>query len=142
MTGNILAPAAVLVAWSLIMLLWVFITRFKGFSETGIDLSKADPGARYIDVEARMPARINWKSHNYTHLMETPTIFYAVVFIIALSGGGSGAAAGWAWGYAVLRVAHSLWQSLVNTVPMRFLLFMASNLCLYVLAYYALRLTL
>jgi len=142
MTMNILTPAAVLIAWSLVMLLWLFVTRIKGFNDAGIDLAKADPGARYPDVEARMPAKINWKSHNYTHLTETPTLFYAVVFVIALSGGGPTAAAWWAWGYTLLRILHSLWQAMVNTVPVRFALFMASNLCLFALAYYALRLTL
>lgn len=141
MTSNILAPAAVLVAWSMVMLIWMFITRFHGFAKAGIDLGKADPGARYVDVEDQMPQRINWKSHNYSHLMEQPTLFYATVFIIALSGGGSTAAVWWAWGYTGFRIAHSLWQALVNLVPVRFLLFTGSSICLLVLAWYALRLT-
>ena len=141
MAMNILAPAAVLILWTLIVLLWMFATRMKGFSDKGIDLTKADPGARYIDVEAQMDAKVNWKAHNYTHLMETPTIFYAVVFVIALAGGGSTGAVWWAWGYTVLRILHSLWQCLINTVPVRFMLFIASNICLFVLAYYAIKLT-
>ncbi len=142
MTSNILTPAAVLVAWSMVMVIWMFVTRFYGFARAGIDLTKAEPGARYVDVADQMPARINWKSHNYTHLMEQPTVFYAAVFIIALSGGGSTAAVGWAWAYTGFRVAHSLWQALVNLVPVRFLLFLGSNVCLLVLTWYALRLTL
>ncbi len=93
MTLNILAPAAVLAVWSMIVLLWMFASRVRGFAETGIDLTKAAPGARYADIENRMPPRANWKSHNYTHLMEQPTLFYALVAIIALSGGGATAAA-------------------------------------------------
>ena len=138
---NILAPAAVLIVWSLIMVMWVFATRTRAFTKAGVDLSKAEPGMRYGDVESRMPAAVNWKSHNFTHLMEEPTIFYAVVFVIALAGGNGTAATWWAWGYTVLRIVHSLWQSLVNTVPVRFALFAASNLCLFVLAYYAIMLT-
>lgn len=141
MTSNILAPAAALVAWSMVMVIWMFVTRFQAFSKTGIDLTKADPGARYADVEDQMPARINWKSHNYSHLMEQPTLFYAAVFIIALSGGGSTAAVWWAWGYTGFRIAHSLWQALINLVPIRFLLFTGSSICLLVLTWYALRLT-
>ena len=141
MTTNILAPAAILIAWTLIVLLWMFVTRMKGFSDKGIDMSKADPGARYADAEAQMDPRVNWKSHNYTHLMETPTIFYAVVIIIAVAGGNGTVVAWWAWGYTILRILHSLWQCLANTIPIRFALFMASNLCLAVLTYYAIRLT-
>jgi len=137
----VLAPAAVLVAWSMVMVLWVVVTRFPAFGKAGVDLANAEPGGRYVDVEAIMPASVNWKAHNYNHLMEQPTIFYAVVCIIAIAGG-SGAVVAWAWAYTGIRIAHSLWQSLVNTVPIRFALFACSNICLLVLSYHALRLTL
>ncbi len=141
MTSSILAPAAVLVAWSMLMLLWMVATRLPAFSRAGVDLTQADPGARYADVESEMPPSVNWKSHNYTHLMEQPTLFYALVCIIALAGG-AGTMVMWAWGYTGLRILHSLWQALVNTVPIRFLLFLGSNVCLLALTYQALRLTL
>jgi len=141
MNTTILAPAAVLVAWSMVMMLWVVVTRFRAFGEAGVDLANAEPGGRYVDLEATMPAKVNWKAHNFTHLMEQPTIFYAVVCIIAIAGG-SGAGGAWAWAYTFIRIAHSLWQSLVNTVPIRFALFVGSNVCLLVLSYHALSLTL
>lgn len=47
-----------------------------------------------------------------------------------------------AWGYVGLRVAHSLWQATVNTIPVRFTLFNLSTLCLLVLAVRAAMLTL
>ncbi|MDB4150276.1 MAPEG family protein [Pseudomonadales bacterium] len=141
MNTTILAPAAVLVAWSMIMMLWVVVTRLRAFGEAGVDLANAEPGGRYADLEATMPAKVNWKAHNFTHLMEQPTIFYAVVCIIAIAGG-SGAVVAWAWAYTVIRIIHSLWQSLVNTIPIRFALFVGSNVCLLVLSYHALSLTL
>ena len=141
MNTTILVPAAVLVAWSMVMMLWVVVTRFRAFGEAGVDLANAEPGGRYVDLEATMPAKVNWKAHNFTHLMEQPTIFYAVVCIIAIAGG-SGAVVAWAWAYTFIRIAHSLWQSLVNTVPIRFALFVGSNVCLLVLSYHALSLTL
>ena len=141
MNTTILAPAAVLVAWSMVMMLWVVVTRFRAFGEAGVDLANAEPGGRYVDLEATMPAKVNWKAHNFTHLMEQPTIFYAVVCIIAIAGG-SGAVVAWAWAYTVIRIIHSLWQSLVNTIPIRFALFVGSNVCLLVLSYHALSLTL
>ena len=141
MNTTILAPAAVLVAWSMVMMLWVVVTRLRAFGEAGVDLANAEPGGRYADLEATMPAKVNWKAHNFTHLMEQPTIFYAVVCIIAIAGG-SGAVVAWAWAYTVIRIIHSLWQSLVNTIPVRFALFVGSNVCLLVLSYHALSLTL
>ncbi len=138
---QILAPAAVLVAWSLVMMVWVVATRFPAFKAAGIDLTVAPPGGRYPDVEPTMPPRVNWVAHNYNHLMEQPTIFYPLVVILAITGAPD-AAIWWAWAYTSFRILHSLWQTLVNTVPVRFLLFMCSNVCLLALSYFALRMTL
>src|SRR5210317_129776 len=107
----ILGPAAVLVLWSLFVLLWMTATRFPAFAKAGLKLSEAEPGSRYVDVEPSMPAKVNWKSHNYTHLMEQPTIFYAAVVILALAGDGSGINAALAWAYVAIRVVHSIWQA-------------------------------
>lgn len=138
----ILAPAAVLVLWSLFVLLWMTATRFPAFAKAGLKLSEAEPGSRYVDVEPSMPAKVNWKSHNYTHLMEQPTIFYAAVVILALAGEGSGINASLAWAYVGIRVVHSLWQGIVNIISVRVTLFTLSTLCLWVLAVNAVRATL
>lgn len=130
----ILAPPALLVLWSLVMLLWVSVTRFPAFAKAGIKVSEAEPGSRYVDVEPMMPAKVNWKSHNYTHLMEQPTIFYAAVVILALAGEGSGINLVFAWAYVAIRVVHSVWQATVNVIPVRVTLFTLSTLCLWVLA--------
>ena len=142
MGSPILAPAAVLVLWSVVMLYWMAGTRLPAMAKLGNDLKNSKPGGRGQDLEGRGPDSVSWKSHNYTHLMEQPTLFYAVVAILALAGAGDGLNAQLAWGYAGLRIAHSLWQSLVNTIPVRFTLFLASSLCLTVLAINAVRVTL
>lgn len=138
----ILAPAAVLVVWSLMVLLWVTLTRFPAFTKMGLKIGDAEPGSRYVEVESIMPASVNWKSHNYTHLMEQPTLFYAAVAILALAGEGSGINVTFAWAYVALRVVHSLWQSTINKIPVRITLFTLSTLCLWVLAINAVRATL
>ncbi len=130
----ILAPAAVLVLWSLVVLLWLVVTRFPAFSRAGISLANAPRGGRYVDVEKDMPERVNWVSHNYTHLMEQPTLFYAVVALLALSGDASATSVAFAWGYTAIRIAHSLWQGLVNVIAVRVALFTLSTVCLWVLA--------
>jgi hypothetical protein len=138
----ILAPPAVLVLWSLVMLLWMSATRFPAFAREGLKVSEAEPGSRYVDVESMMPAKVNWKSHNYTHLMEQPTIFYAAVVILALAGDGSGINAAMAWAYVGIRIVHSIWQATVNIISVRITLFTLSTLCLWVLAINAVRATL
>jgi hypothetical protein len=130
--GAILAPAAVLVLWTIVMLVWTATTRLPAIGKLG-GLGQAKPGGRGQDLEGVLPPQINWKSHNYTHLHEQPTLFYATVMILALTGAGSVDVA-LAWGYVGLRVVHSLWQALVNRIPVRFVLFSLSSLCLLALA--------
>ncbi|MFK7957666.1 MAG: MAPEG family protein [Lysobacterales bacterium] len=133
----LLGPAAVLVLWSLLVLVWLVATRFPAFSKAGVDVKKSAPGGRYVDVEQNMPAKVNWVSHNYTHLMEQPTLFYAVIGVLAISGDMATVNVVAAWGYVVLRILHSLWQGLVNVVKVRIVLFSLSTLCLFVLAFHA-----
>jgi hypothetical protein len=133
MQAQMLAPAAALVAWSLIVLLWMGFTRFSAFSAHGVDLSKSPPGGRGVNLEGVLPDKVNWKAHNYSHLMEQPTIFYPTVVILAILGAGSVDVA-LAWAYVGIRIIHSLWQGTVNRVPVRFMLFLGSTICLIVLA--------
>lgn len=105
----------------------------------GIDLSKDPPGGRGQDLDAVLPATANWKAHNYAHLMEQPTLFYAVVTILAIAGAASDTNVALAWGYAGFRIVHSIWQATVNRIPVRFALFLGSTLCLVGLAVNALR---
>ena len=77
---------------------------------------------------------MNWKSHNYTHLLEQPTLFYAVIIFLHLSGGSTDLTRGLAWAYVILRIVHSLWQARVNRVPVRFAIFGLSTFCLLALS--------
>ncbi len=141
MPSPILAPAAVLALWSLLILFWLGFARASDVTGGGIELKTMPRGARGADLEPLLAAKTNWISHNYTHLHEQPTLFYAVVGILALSGHGDGINAGLAWAYTSLRIAHSLWQSLINFVPVRFALFLTSTICLLAMAVNAVRAT-
>lgn len=132
MNAPILAPAAILILWSLIMLIWLATTRLPALSKAGLDLSGA--GGRGQDIDPQLPPSVAWKSHNYAHLMEQPTLFYAVVVLLTLVGQGDGLNAQLAWAYVGIRIAHSLWQALVNTVPIRFGLFILSTISLVALS--------
>ena len=141
MKADLLAPAVVLVLWTLVMLIWTASTRLPALKAAGIDMSKA-VGGRGQDLEGVLPANINWKAHNYAHLVEQPTLFYAIVGILAIMGQVSGAAVALAWAYVGLRIAHSLVQATVNKIAWRFPIFAASTLVLLVLAILALLRTL
>ena len=141
MQAQILAPAAVLIAWSLVMLLWMAFTRFPAMKKTGMDLGNAKPGGRGQDLEGVLPDKVQWKAHNYAHLMEQPTIFYPAVVILALLGA-TATDVLVAWIYVGLRIVHSVWQATVNTVTIRFPLFILATIALAWLAYRAVALTL
>ena len=130
----ILAPAAVLAGWTMIVFLWLMARRIPAVSAAGMKLGEMPPGTRGGDSEAQMPAKANWISHNYTHLMEQPTVFYPVVIILAVMGDNSTLSVNLAWGYTGLRILHSVWQANVNTIPIRFAFFGLSSLCLIALA--------
>ena len=136
----IFAPAIALVLWSLVMLGWLAIARLPAMSKAGLRLGRL-VGSRGANLEGVIPDRANWKSHNYTHLMEQPTIFYVTVVILGVIGAGDGANLQLAWAYVGLRIAHSLVQALWNRVAVRFLLFCASTLALVLLAINAARAT-
>jgi hypothetical protein len=77
-----------------------------------------------------LPDEVNWKAHNYNHLHEQPTIFYAITLVLVLMGQNAEINVYLAWGYVILRIVHSIVQSTVNKVKYRLPLFALSTLCL------------
>ena len=139
---SLLAPAAVLALWTILVLCYMAVVRFRAMATIGLDLGQAKPGGRGGDLDPVLPPKASWPSHNYTHLLEQPTLFYPVVVILFLVGGTSPLSVGFAWGYTMVRIVHSIWQIAVNRLPIRFMLFMASTICLTALAITAVTITL
>lgn len=123
----LLGPVVALVAWSLVMLVWMYAARVSAMKRAGIS-AKGRRGTRGLD--GIIPDEANWKAHNYTHLMEQPTVFYAIVFALILMGFDHPINLYLAWAYVVLRIIHSLVQATVNVVTVRFSVFALSSLCL------------
>ena len=126
----ILAPVVALVAWTLIVMLWMLVSRLGEFRRLGITPTTIPDGARGVDLEGRAAPGAQWKSHNYNHLMEQPTIFYAIALTLALMDRGGGINYWLAWGYVGFRGIHSLVQGTVNVVRYRLALFGLASLCL------------
>jgi hypothetical protein len=126
----ILAPVVALIAWSILVMLWMVVTRIPAMKKAGVTLGTARRGGRGANLEGVLPDEVMWKSHNYQHLMEQPTIFYAVALTLALMDFGGGINMWLAWGYVGLRILHSIVQATVNIVLYRFTLFFLSSLCL------------
>lgn len=127
---SIFQPVVSLVAWSLIMLVWMTIARLRAMQAANDPALTRKRGTRGADLEAILPPAAQWPAHNYNHLMEQPTLFYALCIGLALCGGGNGIDLYLAWSYVALRVIHSLVQSTVNIVQFRFALYSLASIVL------------
>ncbi len=123
----ILATVVALVAWSFVVWAWMYATRIPAIIRARMRL---DPEAPRGEQMASLPARVRWKADNYNHLMEQPTLFYAIAITLALIGKDRGLDLILAWSYVGLRIAHSLVQVTFNKIELRFALFALSSLVL------------
>ncbi len=137
MDTAILQPVVTLIAWTMVMWLWMYITRIPAIQKSKM---KLDPNEVNGVQMSQLPARVRWKADNYNHLLEQPTIFYATAMALLLLGAGSGINVTLAWVYVGLRIAHSLLQALVNKIEVRFGLFVLSSLVLVAMIWNAARL--
>jgi len=130
--SHFLAPVLALILWSLIIWCVLYARRIPAMQKAKIapDTAKSPDG----DWKAKMPARAQYAAHNYNHLMEQPTIFYALMFYIVLTNGESSLMGYLAWAYVILRVIHSLVQITSNKVMLRFSVFTLSTIVLIIMA--------
>jgi len=135
-TNAILGPVATLALWSMVMWLWMYATRIPAMKRAEID-AKTMVGGTGKGLDDLLPAEVQWKAHNYNHLMEQPTVFYAVALALAIGGMGGGLNAQLAWAYVGLRILHSLIQVTVNRVMWRFVVFALASLALLALCVHA-----
>ena len=127
----ILLPVIGLVIWTLIMQGWMVVTRVPAISAAKLG---PEAGQRTAELAAMLPKEVQWKADNYNHLMEQPTIFYAVALAIAIAGVGDGLNMMLAWFYVGTRVVHSIVQSTINNVMIRFSLFALGTIAVLVMA--------
>ncbi|MBA3810204.1 MAG: MAPEG family protein [Caulobacteraceae bacterium] len=127
---SLLTPVLALVVWSLVIWLWMYATRIPAIQKAGIDPATA----REPDALNALPLSVRQVAYNYNHLMEQPTIFYALAFYSYLAGQQNGANIALAWAYVVLRIVHSLIQVTVNVVIVRFAAHVVGTLALIALA--------
>jgi hypothetical protein len=123
---SILQPIVALAAWTMVMWVWMYASRIPAMGAAGVDPDKLanDPETT---LDRALPPSVQWKAHNYHHLHEAPTVFYAVALVLFLMGEGDERTAILGWAYVALRVLHSLVHATVNKIMIRFLIFAASS---------------
>lgn len=135
--SEILQPVVILAAWTMVMWLWMYATRIPAMSRNPNIDAKTKVGGTGKDLDGLLPEQVQWKAHNYNHLHEQPTLFYAICIVLAITGWGDGMNAFLAWIYVGLRILHSLVQVTSNRVLVRFVLFALSSLVLIALIFHA-----
>jgi hypothetical protein len=133
---EILKPVVALTIWTFVMWVWMYATRIPAMKAAKLDPDALarDPATTLDDL---LPAHVQWKAHNFNHLHEAPTVFYAIAIVLAIIGQGDGVNAAIAWAYVGLRVIHSLVQATANKVMLRFVLFALSSVALFALVLHA-----
>jgi len=130
-----LQPVLVLVAWSIVMLVWLYVRRLPMLFAFALSRPTLADG----EATRSLAPRVQWPADNYNNLMEQPTLFYALALGIYLSGQSNFDVEYLAWLYVALRITHSIIQATVNIVIIRFGLFMASSGVLAVLCLAAIK---
>lgn len=108
---------------SLVMMLWMSLSRLPAMKAAGLTLKDA---AHTADLRVRLPSRTRRVSDNYAHLFEAPTAFYAVALAIVAAGIADPVTAACAWAFLIFRILHSLVQATINVVPIRLTLYLLS----------------
>lgn len=129
---GMIAPVVALLIWSFLVLIWLYATRIPAMSAAKLKPNQTTKA----DMEG-LPAAVRNVSDNYKHLMEQPTLFYAVCFALQFLDQAHPINIGIAWTYVVLRVVHSLVQGIGNIILLRFSIFVLSSIALGALIFHA-----
>ncbi|KAK0267902.1 hypothetical protein LTR91_002225 [Friedmanniomyces endolithicus] len=109
----LITPLLTLASWTFVMELWMYALRIPALSKYKVPIS---PDMTTADMNKNIPRHLQWPADNYNHLMEQPTVFYAVALALDRLEVGDSVAVGLAWTYVGLRVVHSVVQAAANPV--------------------------
>ena len=125
---SILLPVLTLAFWTFIIFAIMAPARFYF-----LRIKHPQTAAHTKDLKGLLPPWTERVADNYNHLMEQPTIFYALCFYLALAGQVDALQVQLAWAYVALRVLHSLIQITSNNVMARFSFFSLSTIAMLVM---------
>ena len=121
------APIIALALWTHFIWAWMYATRLPAMRRGRM---KPDSVAPRGEQMSQLPPEVRWKADNYNHLMEQPTVFYAVALSLAVLQDTTTITLALCWTYVLLRIAHSLVQTTINKIEVRFAFFALSSFVL------------
>ena len=129
---EILYPMFGMIFVTAIVMMLLYISRIQALSNRSKNPNKLpNEVARHSDeIRKYMTPRNRFITENYNHLFEQPIVFYAISFCIWGLNLTNNFFIFCAWSYFVIRVIHSIFQSTLNLVWIRFGLFILSWLVL------------
>lgn len=125
----LILPVLSLVAWTFVMWVWMYATRIPAMRRANIDVDALSRTGAKLEL----PPEVARVADNYNHLHEQPTIFYATALSAALLGMNDTVSIALAWGYVGIRIVHSLVQATRNIIMLRFMIFAAGSVVLFLL---------
>ncbi len=126
----ILQPVFALGLLTIVVTIYMYITRVASMRKLRIHPQRAQDTNSLKEL---LPKEVTRISNNYNHLFEQPTLFYAVAISIAVLGHVDSFFVICAWLFVAIRVAHSIVQTTIDKVMVRFSLFLLSWLVLAVM---------
>jgi hypothetical protein len=115
---------------TLVMAGWMTAVRMPAMKKAGLSLQAA---AHTRALAEQLPSSATRVADNYRHLLEQPTVFYAVALAIVVAGLSDAVYVGCAWAFLGVRLLHSVVQATFNRVAVRAILYTLSWLALAVM---------
>jgi hypothetical protein len=128
-TDLLLLPLLAQVLLTAIVWVALYVTRLRE-----IRIKRIEPQRLADSAQAeRLLKDVAGPSENFVNLFETPVLFYAAILLLYASDRANLIYLWLAWGFVLLRYAHSLIHITYNRVLHRFFVYMASTLFLWAL---------
>lgn len=128
MDDRILLPVITLVALTAIMWVLMYIRRISEVRHMGIGpQSLANSGAISVTLKNVTVA------DNFRNLLETPLLFYVICVLLIVTDRVTDTQLFLAWCFVVFRILHSMIHVTYNKVVHRWLVCVASTVCLFIM---------
>ena len=108
----------------LTMVVWVYMygRRLPFIFANGLDAKQMTP----MELARLSPPQVSNPSDNLKNLFELPTVFYAIVLYLYVTGRVDTVYVVVAWGFFLFRALHSAVHCSFNFIPLRFALYVIS----------------
>ena len=119
---RIFQPVLVLALWTMLVLLYMFMSRLRARRQRTVDWHDFSYGE-----SARVPVATSLPNRAFMNLLEVPVLFYVACVVAFAAGRVDGLAVALSWAYVGLRLLHGVIHLTYNRVLHRAAVFGLSN---------------